>query len=97
MKADGSPGTIYLLDAQQLLQRQANHPLSLHEVGAVEILRIMALEANPPPCLVIGIEPASLECGLEPSPLLQGRMADILQVVKEQIQDLLSQEEPEVA
>ena len=97
MKADGPPGSIYLLDAQQLLQGQANHPLSLHEVGAVEILRIMALEANPPPCLVIGVEPASLEWGLEPSPLIQGRMADILQVVKEQTQVLLSQEEPDVS
>jgi len=91
MKADGPPGTVYLLDAQQLLQGQANHPLSLHEVGAIEILRIMAVEAEPPPCLVIGIEPASLEWGLEPSPPIKAQMPEILRAVKEQIERLLPQ------
>ena len=43
MKADGPPGSVYLLDAEELLQNEVDHPLSLHQVGAVEILRIMAL------------------------------------------------------
>jgi len=95
MKADGPPGSIYLLHACELTQRAANHPLSLHQVGALDILRIMALEGDPPPCLVIGIEPASLEWGLEPSPLIQARMPDILRVVKEQIEKLLPQSQPD--
>jgi len=91
MKADGPPGSIYLLDARELTQRPANHPLSLHQVGALDILRIMALEGDPPPCLVIGIEPASLDWGLEPSPLIKAQMPEILRAVKEQIERLLPQ------
>jgi len=89
MRGGGLPGSIYLLDAQELTQRAADHPLSLHQVGALDILQIMALEGTPPPCLVIGIEPASLDWGLEPSPLIQARMPEILRVVKEQIERLL--------
>ncbi|MDH7500410.1 MAG: HyaD/HybD family hydrogenase maturation endopeptidase [candidate division NC10 bacterium] len=95
MKADGPPGSIYLLDARELTQRAAAHPLSLHQVGALDILRIMALEGDPPPCLVIGIEPASLEWGLEPSPLIRARMPEILRAVREQIERLLSESQPD--
>ena len=85
MKADGPPGSIYLLDAKELLQDEVDHPLSLHQVGAAEILRIMALESNPPPCLVIGVEPASLEWGLELSDTLRAKLPEILRVVEDQI------------
>jgi hydrogenase maturation protease len=90
MKADGPPGSIYLLDAQQLTEPQADHPLSLHQVDAVQVLRIMALEKDPPPCLVIGIEPASLEWGLELSEIVKGKMPEILQVVQGVIHRALS-------
>ena len=89
MKADGPPGSVYLLDAEELLQNEVDHPLSLHQVGAVEILRIMALESNPPPCLVIGVEPASLEWGLDLSDALQAKVPEMLRVVQEQIRSVL--------
>lgn len=89
MKADGPPGSIYLLDAERLLQRQSTHPLSLHQMGALDALRIMALEAKPPPCLVIGIEPASMEWGLEPSSVIRGKMTKILQIVCREIEGLM--------
>ena len=90
MRADGPPGSIYLVDAQELIRRPPDHPLSLHQVGAEEILRIMALEGKPPPCLVIGIEPASLDWGLELSETLQEKMPEILRVLQEEIRQLSS-------
>jgi hydrogenase maturation protease len=89
MKADGPPGSIYLLDGQQLIEAQADHPLSLHQVDAAQVLRIMALEKDFPPCQVIGIEPASLEWGLEPSSLVQSKMAEIVAAGPGEIRKLL--------
>jgi hydrogenase maturation protease len=90
MRADGPPGSIYLLDARDLLQARTDQPLSLHQVGAVQILKIMALEKDPPPCLVIGIEPASLEWGLELSETIKEKMPEILKVVQDEIGTALS-------
>ena len=90
MRADGPPGSIYLLDAQRLTEAQADHPLSLHQIDAVQVLRIMALEKDSPPCLVVGIEPASLEWGLELSEIIKAKMPEILQAVQDLIQRALS-------
>ena len=90
MRADGPPGSIYHADAKELLRSQTDQPLSLHQVGPVQILKIMALEQDPPPCLVIGIEPASLDWGLELSETLQEKMPEILRVLQEQIRQLSS-------
>ncbi len=90
VKADGPPGSIYLVEGKELLQGEADHPLSLHQVGAVQVLQILALEKDPPPCLIIGIEPASLKWGMELSEILRGRMPEILQVVQDQIRKALS-------
>jgi len=90
VKADGLPGSIYLVDGKELLHGQADHPLSLHQVGVVQVLQILALEKNPPPCLIIGIEPASLEWGMELSEIVREKMPEILQVVQDQIRKALS-------
>jgi hydrogenase maturation protease len=90
MRADGPPGSIYLMDARDLLQAQTVEPLSLHQMGVLQILKIMALEKDPPPCLVIGIEPASLEWGLELSETIKEKMPEILKVVQDEIGTALS-------
>ncbi len=90
IKADGPPASIYLVDGKELLHGQADHPLSLHQVGVVQVLQILALEKDPPPCLIIGIEPASLEWGMELSEIVREKMPEILQVVQDQIRKALS-------
>ena len=90
VKADGPPASIYLVDGKELLHGQADHPLSLHQVGVVQVLQILALEKDPPPCLIIGIEPASLEWGMELSEIVREKMPEILQVVQDQIRKALS-------
>ena len=92
VKAGEPPGSICLVDSEQLIETETNHPLSLHQVDAVQVLKIMALEKDPPPCLIVGIEPASLEWGLELSEIIKERMPEILQVVRDQIRKALSTE-----
>jgi len=89
MKADGPPGSVYLIDGHELIQDSSDQPLSLHQVGAIEVLRIMSLDGTPPPCLVVGIEPASLDWGLELSSLLQSKMCQIVEAVEEEIRKLV--------
>lgn len=89
MRGDGSPGSLYILEAGQILQRPPASPLSLHQWGVPEVLRLMTLQGMPP-CTIIGIEPGCLDWGTEPSPQIRERLPSLVEAVREQILRLLS-------
>ncbi|WP_289088174.1 HyaD/HybD family hydrogenase maturation endopeptidase [uncultured Veillonella sp.] len=74
-----SPGTVYEFLHQETETYFAEH-ISVHEVGMQDILRIRALQEDPlDDAVVIGVEPMSLDIGLEPTPLVQQAMPDMKQ------------------
>lgn len=80
------PGTIYEFPHQETEQYFTGN-ISVHEVGMQDILRIRALQENPlKDATVIGVEPASLEVGFEPSEIVQAAMPEVLQRVIRQLE-----------
>jgi hydrogenase maturation protease len=64
---DGPPGTVYRCKAHELIEQQGG--LSLHEFGLADSLNMaMQLGCAPLDVIVLGVQPASLEPGLELSP-----------------------------
>lgn len=60
-----APGTVVRLENDQIPQALA-HKLSMHQVGLQELLAVMALRGQTPPRIVLlGMEPALIEPGLE--------------------------------
>jgi hydrogenase maturation protease len=80
----GEPGTIYrfapdgLLEGPKLLT-------SLHDLGLLDSLRMMeSLGNRPRDTVIIGIEPAEVDWGLELTPTLEKRLPDIVRLVVEE-------------
>jgi hydrogenase maturation protease len=81
VRGDCEPGTIYRFTPQQIV---ADRGLitSVHQMGILENLSLMELVGSKPKeTIIIGVEPAELEPGLELSAKLQERMPKILQTV----------------
>ena len=74
-----APGTVYEFLHQET-ETYFTEYISVHEVGMQDILRIRALQEDPlDDAVVIGVEPMSLDIGLEPTPLVQQAMPDMKQ------------------
>jgi len=65
IQAGGSPGTVYALEAGDVDQPEVH--ASLHELSLINALRMTARKA-PPEIAILGVEPGSIDYGLELSP-----------------------------
>lgn len=82
-----APGTIYEFPHRELEQYFTDH-ISVHEVGMQDILRIRAIQENPlEDAIVIGVEPASLEVGFEPSEPVQRALPEVKERVLRVLRD----------
>lgn len=81
-----APGTIYEFPHQEMNEYFTDH-ISVHEVGMQDILRIRAIQEDPlEDAMVIGVEPFSLELGLEVSEPVKAAVPE----VKERILKVLA-------
>ncbi len=75
------PGYIGVLENQEIPALFATKD-SLHHLGLMDVLAAaQLLEVTPRETCLIGIQPSSLETGLELSPLLRGKMGLLLEQI----------------
>jgi len=85
VKGGCDPGTIYRFNPDQTVA-ETGMTTSVHQMGILENLRMMEfLGGKPKETVIIGIEPAEVELGLELSRELQGRMPKIIETVLAEI------------
>jgi len=85
VKGGCEPGTIYRFNPDQTLA-ETGVATSVHQIGILENLRMMEfLGGKPKETVIIGIEPAEVELGLELSQALQGQMPKIIETVLAEI------------
>jgi hydrogenase maturation protease len=81
------PGYIGVLEDREIPVLFATKD-SLHHLGLMDVLAAaQLLEVSPREVCLIGIQPQSLETGLELSPLLQGKMALLLERIIGKLQE----------
>lgn len=79
------PGTIYHFNVDQIDYRW-NTPLSFHQFGVLDSLRILELlDKKPKDIVVIGIEPKLIDWGTELTPEIEAKLPQILKLVEEEI------------
>jgi hydrogenase maturation protease len=84
-KAGGEPGDIYRFKPEDLASDRADLA-SAHEMGVPENLHLMSVTGNRPASVVIiGIEPAVIDYGMELSPLLKKALPHLVEVVLKEI------------
>ena len=80
-KAAGKPGDIYRFKPEDLAAGKGALT-SAHEMGVVENLNLMALTGNKPKdVVIIGIEPAEIDWGMELSATVEQKLPELIKVV----------------
>jgi len=78
------PGTIYRF-APDEVSGGPKLLYSLHDLGLLDSLRMMESVGNPPrETVIIGVEPAEVDWGLELTPTLMGKLPDVVRLVVEE-------------
>lgn len=84
-KSGGKPGDIYRFKPEELAAGKGTLT-SAHEMGVIENLKLMEMTGNKPKeVIIIGIEPAEMDWGMELSKTLKKRLAEVIKVVMREI------------
>ena len=82
----GAPGDILRFDKEDIMLNRIPVKLSPHQIGIQEVLFLSELRgACPQQVSIIGVIPQSLEAGSELTPLLQGRLAEVVQCLVDEL------------
>ncbi len=81
-----APGTVFRLSGEEVPRAFANK-LSVHQMGVQDLLAVSELQGHLPAQLVVwGVQPASVEMGLELSPAVAEALPTVLQGVIEELE-----------
>lgn len=84
VRGGGEAGTIYRLSPDDIDQSDRN-PMSLHEWELMDSLKLSSYWTEGTEVVIIGVEPAEMEWGLELSAEVEARIPRIIQVVLEEV------------
>ncbi|NJN67084.1 MAG: HyaD/HybD family hydrogenase maturation endopeptidase [Chloroflexaceae bacterium] len=80
------PGTLIRLEGEDI-PAFLSHKISPHQVGLADLLSVARLcHLLPPTVVLFGVQPASLETGLELSPTVSAQVAPLVRAVLQELQ-----------
>jgi len=92
VKTGDRPGTIYRFNFDDI-DSNAVAPVSLHDMGVLDSLRTMALfNRQPKTTVIIGIEPKTIDFGLELSPEIEDKLPGMMKLVLKEIEETTAME-----
>lgn len=68
INAKDEPGSLFRFQPEKIKVLPEQYEVSFHQVGIMEVLAMASILGNSPQTLIFGIQPKSLEWGLELSP-----------------------------
>lgn len=89
VRAGRAPGTIYSLDEEDLA-KDANQVLSLHDVDLLDSLNMARMRGAAPKLKIVGIEPDTIDWGLEMTHTLSRAFPSFLHVARKHVRGLLN-------
>lgn len=90
MHAGGKPGTVYRVPLEELDMKPNPNIHSLHEISFAEAMYMLNLEGYHPQVLVYGVEPHTVDLGLELTPVVAEQLPLIVESIKQDIQEMMS-------
>jgi hydrogenase maturation protease len=92
VKAGDRPGTIYRFSSDDI-DLDSTLPVSAHDMGVLDSLKTMTLlNRQPKSTVVIGIEPRTIDFGLELSPEIEDKLPKIVNLVLKEIEETTAME-----
>ena len=90
MHAGGKPGTVYRVPLEELELSPNPNIQSLHEISFAEAMYMLHLEGYLPEVLVYGVEPHTVDLGLELTPVVAEQLPLIVEMIQKDIKEMLS-------
>jgi hydrogenase maturation protease len=87
LKGGGEPGTVYRVFPDDLTA-DTERPLSLHQVGLLEVLGMARQLGGDPAVVIIGVEPHEISWGMELTPEVQAKLPRVVETVLEELKGL---------
>jgi hydrogenase maturation protease len=81
VKGGAEPGTIYHFDINEVQSCPSGFRTSVHQIGILEVVDLSGLIGKTPRTTVIGIEPKSLEMGMELTPEIKSKIPRIIELI----------------
>jgi hydrogenase maturation protease len=85
VRGDSEPGAIYRFDIDDMKRCPQEFKTSVHQIGILEVIDLSGLIGKTPQTTIIGIEPKSLEMGLELSPEIREKIPRIIEIVLDEV------------
>ncbi|MGB9716676.1 MAG: HyaD/HybD family hydrogenase maturation endopeptidase [Thermodesulfovibrionales bacterium] len=85
VKGGAEPGSIYRFDIDEVKNCPSGFKTSVHQIGILEVIDLSVLIGKKPHTTIIGIEPKSLEMGMELSPEVKSKIPRIIDLIFEEI------------
>jgi hydrogenase maturation protease len=85
IKGGSAPGSIYRFDINEVRNCPSGFKTSVHQIGILEVIDLSGLIGKTPLTTVFGIEPKSLEMGMELSPDVKSKIPRIIELIFEEI------------
>lgn len=85
VKGGEAPGSIYRFDIKDAPTYPDAYKTSVHQIGILEVIHLSELIGKTPETVIIGVEPRSLDMGMELSPEVEARLPRIIELVFEEV------------
>ncbi|HBV88946.1 HyaD/HybD family hydrogenase maturation endopeptidase [Desulfosporosinus sp.] len=89
LNANAEPGALFRFQPGDLQVIPEQYEVSFHQIGIVEVLAMANVLGQAPHTLIFGIQPKSLEWGLEVSPEILALFPRLSELVRKEIDSIL--------
>jgi len=86
--AKAEPGALFRFQPGDLKIIPEQYEVSFHQIGIIEVLAMAKVLGQAPQTLIFGIQPKSLEWGLEISPEIQSLFPRLTELVRKEIDSI---------
>ena len=88
INTNDQPGALFRFLPKDLQEPSEQHGVSFHQIGIIEVLDMANVMGESPQTLIFGIQPKSLEWGLDISPEIQAQFPRLAELVLKEIDSI---------
>jgi hydrogenase maturation protease len=85
VKGGSAPASLYRFDIDDIKNCPSGFKTSVHQIGVLEVINLSELIGKRPHTTVIGVEPKSLEMGMELSPEVKAKIPKIIELIFDEL------------
>ncbi|NVM21982.1 MAG: HyaD/HybD family hydrogenase maturation endopeptidase [Desulfobacterales bacterium] len=85
VKGGGAPGSIYRFDIKDAPTYPDAYKTSVHQIGILEVVHLSELVGKTPETTIIGVEPGSIDIGMELSAEVEAKLPKIIDLILAEI------------